>query len=83
MSPSCTASLAIIVPTRSPFCEISKSQKSGHVLLRKAYHSTRAAPLGRWLGLTPEQPALCLRGFPGWPRAAPSRVSGPPGLGRR
>ena len=21
--------------------------------------------LGRWLGLTPEQPALCLRGFPG------------------
>ena len=39
--------------------------------------------LGRWLGLTPEQPALCLRGFPGWPRAAPSRVSDPPGLGRR
>eukprot|EP00964_Phaeocystis_antarctica_P102794 scaffold68108_cov56-Phaeocystis_antarctica.AAC.6 len=34
MSPSRTASLAIIVPTRSPFCEISKSQKSGHVLLR-------------------------------------------------
>ena len=24
---------------------------------------------GRWLGLTPEQPALCLRGLPGWPRA--------------
>eukprot|EP00964_Phaeocystis_antarctica_P005554 scaffold3031_cov27-Phaeocystis_antarctica.AAC.1 len=39
--------------------------------------------LGRWLGLTPEQPALCLRGFPRRPRAAPSRVSDPPGLGRR
>eukprot|EP00964_Phaeocystis_antarctica_P090539 scaffold57937_cov60-Phaeocystis_antarctica.AAC.1 len=39
--------------------------------------------LGRWLGLTPEQPALCLRGFPRWPRAASSRVSDPPGLGRR
>ena len=39
--------------------------------------------LGRWLGLTPEQPALCLRGFPGRPRAALSRVSDPPGLGRR
>eukprot|EP00964_Phaeocystis_antarctica_P021087 scaffold11672_cov62-Phaeocystis_antarctica.AAC.2 len=34
--------------------------------------------LGRLLGLTPEQPALCLRGFPRRPRAAPSRVSGPP-----
>ena len=31
-SPSLTASLAIIVPTRSPFFEISKSQKSEHVL---------------------------------------------------
>ena len=39
--------------------------------------------LGRWLGLTPEQPALCLRGFPRRPRAAPSRVSDPPGLSRR
>ena len=39
--------------------------------------------LGRWLGLTPEQPALCLRGFPRRPRAAPSRASDPPGLGRR
>ena len=40
--------------------------------------------LGRWLGLTPEQPALCLRGFPDvCPRAAPSRVGDPPGLGRR
>ena len=29
---SLTASLAIIVPTRSPFFEISKSQKSEHVL---------------------------------------------------
>ena len=29
-SPSLTASLAIIVPTRSPFFEISKSQKSEH-----------------------------------------------------
>eukprot|EP00964_Phaeocystis_antarctica_P030421 scaffold17184_cov76-Phaeocystis_antarctica.AAC.1 len=28
MSPSRTASLVIIVPTRSPFIEISKSQKS-------------------------------------------------------
>eukprot|EP00964_Phaeocystis_antarctica_P125076 scaffold88713_cov24-Phaeocystis_antarctica.AAC.1 len=28
---------------------------------------------GRWLGLTPEQPALCLRGFLRRPRAAPSR----------
>ena len=34
VSPSRTASLAILVPTRSPFYEISKSQKSGHVLLR-------------------------------------------------
>eukprot|EP00964_Phaeocystis_antarctica_P094412 scaffold61153_cov52-Phaeocystis_antarctica.AAC.1 len=25
----------------------------------------------RWLGLTPEQPALCLRGFPGWPPGQP------------
>ena len=32
MSPSRTASLVIIVPTRSSFYEISKSQKSGHVL---------------------------------------------------
>ena len=39
--------------------------------------------LGRWLGLTPERPALCLRGFPGRPRVALSRVSDPPGLGRR
>ena len=39
--------------------------------------------LGRWLGLTPEQPAHCLRGFPERPRAAPSRVGDPPGLGRR
>ena len=39
--------------------------------------------LGRWLGLTPEQPALCLRGFPRRPRVALSRVSDPPGLGRR
>ena len=30
--------------------------------------------LGRWHGLTPEQPAHCLRGFPECPRAAPSRV---------
>ena len=30
VSPSRTASLAIFVPTRSPFYEISKSQKSGH-----------------------------------------------------
>ena len=35
--------------------------------------------LGRWLGLTPEQPAH--RGFPECPRAAPSRVVDPPGLG--
>ena len=34
MSPSRTASLAIIVRTRSPFVEISKSQKSGHVFVR-------------------------------------------------
>jgi hypothetical protein len=39
--------------------------------------------LGRWLGLTPEQPALCLRGFPGRLRVALSRVSDPPGLCRR
>ena len=40
--------------------------------------------LGRWLGLTPERPALCLRGFPGRPSvAALSRVSEPPGLGKR
>ena len=39
--------------------------------------------LGRWLGLTPEQPALCLRGFPGRLRVTLSRVSDPPGLGRR
>jgi hypothetical protein len=39
--------------------------------------------LGRWLGLTPERPALCLRGFPGRPKVALSRVSDPPGLGRR
>ena len=39
--------------------------------------------LDRWLGLTPERPALCLRGFPGRPRVALSRVSDPPGLGRR
>ena len=39
--------------------------------------------LGRWLGLTPEQPALCLRRFPRRPRVALSRVSDPPGLGRR
>jgi len=37
--------------------------------------------LGRWLGLTPERPSLCLRGFPGRPRVALSRVSDPPGLG--
>ena len=30
-----------------------------------------------------EQPALCLRGFPRRPRVALSRVSDPPGLGRR
>ena len=36
--------------------------------------------LGRWLGLTPEQPAHFLRGFPECPRAAPSRVGDPPGL---
>ena len=29
--------------------------------------------LGRWLGLTPEQPALCLRGFPGRLRVALGR----------
>jgi len=39
--------------------------------------------LGRWLGLTPEQPALRLRRFPRRPRVALSRVSDPPGLGRR
>ena len=39
--------------------------------------------LGRWLGLTPEQPAHFLRGFPECPRAAPSWVGDPPGLGRR
>ena len=38
--------------------------------------------LGRWLGLTPERPALCLRGYPRRPRVALSRVSDPPGLGR-
>ena len=31
--------------------------------------------------VTPERPALCLRGFPGRPRVASSRVSDPPGLG--
>ena len=40
--------------------------------------------LGRWLGLTPERPALCLSRFPGRPRVALSWVySDPPGLGRR
>jgi hypothetical protein len=39
--------------------------------------------LGRWLGLTPERPALCLRGFPGRPKVALSRASDSPGLGRR
>ena len=39
--------------------------------------------LGRWLGLTPEQPTHFLRGFPECPRAAPSRVGDPPGLGGR
>jgi len=39
--------------------------------------------LGRWLGLTPERPALCLRGCPRRPRVAMSRISDPPGLGRR
>eukprot|EP00964_Phaeocystis_antarctica_P067731 scaffold40999_cov66-Phaeocystis_antarctica.AAC.1 len=33
MSPSRTASLAILVPIRSPFIEISISQKSGHVFV--------------------------------------------------
>eukprot|EP00964_Phaeocystis_antarctica_P093229 scaffold60102_cov64-Phaeocystis_antarctica.AAC.2 len=33
MSPSRTASLAILVPTRSPVYEISKSQKSSHATL--------------------------------------------------
>ena len=37
--------------------------------------------LGRWLGLTPEQPAAhCLKGFTECPRAAPSRVGDLPGL---
>ena len=39
--------------------------------------------LGRWLGLTPERTALCLSGYPRRPRVALSRVSDPPGLGRR
>ena len=41
--------------------------------------------LGRWLGLTPEQPAHCLRGFPECPRAASPRVGlvTLPGPGRR
>ena len=39
-SPSLTASLAIIVPTRSPFFEISKSQKSEH-----ATESALAVPI--------------------------------------
>ena len=29
--------------------------------------------LRRWLGLTPERPALCLRGYPRRPRVALSR----------
>jgi hypothetical protein len=34
--------------------------------------------LGRWLQMgTPERPALCLRGYPRWPRVALSRVSDP------
>ena len=39
--------------------------------------------LGRWLGLTPERPALYLRSYPRRPRVALSRVSDPTGLGRR
>ena len=39
--------------------------------------------LGRWLGLTPEQPAHYLRDFPECSRPAPSRVGDPPGMGRR
>ena len=39
--------------------------------------------LGRWLGLTPEQPALCLGASQARPRVVLSRFSDPPGLGRR
>ena len=38
--------------------------------------------LGRWLGLTPEQPALHLRGSPRQPRVDLSRHSDPPGPSR-
>jgi len=38
--------------------------------------------LDRWLGLTPERPAPCLRGFPRRPRVTLSRVSDPPGPAR-
>jgi hypothetical protein len=59
------------------------SRCPGPAVLSQSARRWHDPVLGRWLGLTPERPALCLRGFPGRPRVALSRVSDPPGLGRR
>eukprot|EP00964_Phaeocystis_antarctica_P025614 scaffold14415_cov56-Phaeocystis_antarctica.AAC.1 len=46
MPPSRTAILAILVPTRSPFYEISTSQKSGHVLAGQVFLRKPIIPPG-------------------------------------
>ena len=55
----------------------------GRALERQRSRQRITRVLRRWLGLTPERPALHLRGSPRRPRVALSRVSDPPGLGGR
>eukprot|EP00964_Phaeocystis_antarctica_P098103 scaffold64142_cov43-Phaeocystis_antarctica.AAC.1 len=74
MSPSRTASLAIFVPTRSPSCEISKSQKSER---DTACHSTRAAPLStaqKLQGAKADRRAFWVRHADTYPQAETPRL---------
>ena len=62
MSPSLTASLAIIVPTRSPFFGFSKSQKSEHDFPR-GLSLDREEDMG-WPALLGSAPELLLNKIP-------------------
>eukprot|EP00964_Phaeocystis_antarctica_P042205 scaffold24176_cov49-Phaeocystis_antarctica.AAC.1 len=69
MSPSRTASLAILVPTRSPFYETSKSQKSGHVLRSGLTRPHQPVPQTMYWSQT-ESSKSCLESLSFHPRPA-------------
>ena len=62
-SPSLTASLAILVPKRSPFYEISISQKSGHVLLRGLSRPHSPVPQISCIGFKTERLSWSLNSY--------------------